>query len=82
MSILSDLAEYAKQVFSLTTQTRKNTEDIQRLQERIEDLTDAVKTLAFEIQRSRENEAHEREKMALRLENYLLRRGIAPPPEE
>ena len=28
------------------------------------------------------NEAHELEKMAPRLENYLLRKGIAPLPED
>lgn len=82
MSLVGDVIEYAKQVAALTANTRKNTDDIKALQEEVRRLSDTVKLLAFEIQRLRENEAHEREKMALRLEVHLLRRGIAPPPEE
>ncbi|CAN5800038.1 hypothetical protein BH23GEM3_BH23GEM3_02450 [soil metagenome] len=40
---------------------------------RVRDLTAAVQLLARELERQRENEAHEREKMLLRLENELLR---------
>lgn len=40
---------------------------------------DTVQELKFEVIRLRENEAHEREKMALRLENLLLHeRGSRP----
>lgn len=48
--------------------TRRNTEDIRELRRRNEDLSLLVERLAFEIQRVRENEAHEREKFLLRLE--------------
>ena len=38
----------------------------------------AVQRLAYELDRQRENETHEREKLALQLENILLRaeRGL------
>ncbi len=36
-------------------------------------MASAVERLAHELHRVRENEAHEREKMALKLENELLR---------
>ena len=36
-------------------------------------VTATLQDLAFEIRRMQENEQHEREKMALRLENALLR---------
>lgn len=39
-----------------------------------------MQRIAFEQQRQRENEIHEREKMALRLENILLRSERALPP--
>ena len=40
----------------------------------------AVQRLVYEVHRTRENEAHERAKMALRLENALLRSGRRLPP--
>jgi hypothetical protein len=39
----------------------------------LQELTATVTRLAYEVHRNHENEAHEREKMALRLENALLR---------
>lgn len=48
--------------------TRLNTADIRELRKRNEDLHLLVERLAFEIQRIKENEAHEREKLLLRLE--------------
>lgn len=47
--------------------TRRNSDDIRELRRRNEELSLLVERLAFEIQRIRENEAHEREKLALRL---------------
>ncbi|MGH9946124.1 MAG: hypothetical protein ACRD6X_02885 [Pyrinomonadaceae bacterium] len=48
--------------------TRRNADDIRELRKRNEEITILVERLAFEIQRVRENEAHEREKLLLRLE--------------
>ena len=57
----------------LSEQTRRNTEEIKEFRKRIEDLTLIVERIAFEVQRTRENEAHEREKLILRLENQFLK---------
>jgi hypothetical protein len=53
--------------------TRLNTADVRELRQQNENLTILVERLAFEIQRVRENEAHEREKLLLKL-------GIAEGP--
>ncbi len=39
----------------------------------MEELVDTVRQIAFDMRRDRENEAHEREKLLLRLEVALLR---------
>jgi hypothetical protein len=51
------------------------------MREELKALGLAVRDLTYEVQRIRENEAHEREKMALRLENVLLQfeRRLPPP---
>lgn len=57
-----------RDIVFLGEQSRRNAEEIKELRKRMEDLTLVVERLAFEIQRTRENEAHEREKLVLRLE--------------
>ena len=57
----------------LTEETAENKAALKKLQLQVETLTDHVKLLAFELQRQAEREAHEREKLALRFENELLR---------
>lgn len=47
--------------------TRLNTADVRELRKQNENLTILVERLAFEIQRVKENEAHEREKLLLKL---------------
>ena len=43
-------------------------------------LAAAIQRLGFEVQRNRENDQHEREKLLLRLENALLRFERRLPP--
>ena len=74
------LIEWAKYFLKHKEQTEKNVADIKEQERTINHLTVAMQQLAFEQQRQRENEAHEREKMALRLENILLRSDRALPP--
>ena len=69
--MLEKLIQVIRDVVFVSEQSRRNTEEIKELRKRIEDLTLVVERLAFEIQRTRENEAHEREKLVLRLENPL-----------
>ena len=57
----------------LTEDTAENKAAIKQLQHQVEDLTDKVHLLAAEMRRIAENEAHERRRMALELENQLLR---------
>ncbi len=58
--------------------TRLNTTDVRELRKQNENLTLLVERLAFEVQRIRENEAHEREKLLLKLE--LAEKGSRKPP--
>ncbi len=67
------LAEGLSRLINLDQRIERNRSDINVLQVQVRELTAAVQHLAYELQRLRENEAHEREKMALRLENELLR---------
>ncbi len=55
-----------KDIVFLSEQGRRNTEEIKEIRKRTEELTLMVERLAFEIQRTRENESHEREKLVLR----------------
>ncbi|MBX3245197.1 MAG: hypothetical protein KF685_12165 [Acidobacteria bacterium] len=59
--------------------TRQNTADVRELRKRNEELNLLVERLAFEIQRVRENEAHEREKLLLRLELDSKPKKKLPP---
>ena len=72
--------DWARYFLKHKEQTETNSADIKEQERTISDLTKAFQHLAFEQQRQRENEMHEREKMALRLENILLRseRGLPP----
>ena len=63
----------AKQLLMLTEDMQKNKADIKELRHELKDPTEIVQQLKFEMQRNRENETHEREKLMLRLENALLR---------
>jgi predicted nucleic acid-binding Zn-ribbon protein len=73
--------EYARRLFTLKDQTDKNTEEIKELRQELKQLSEVVREVVYEIRRMKDNEAHEREKLALRLENMLLRseRGLPPP---
>lgn len=53
--------------------TRRNSDEIREVRRRNEELSLLVEKLAFEIQRVRENDSQEREKLLLRVENALLK---------
>lgn len=65
--------EMAKQMILLTEATQRNSERVDKLQEQVRDLTMAFERLRYEIQRVNDKDDNEREKMALRLENKLLK---------
>ncbi len=82
-----DLIEFTKAVFFLQRDTQQNKDDIkkcehntEKLQQDVKEirqefakLTVIVERLAFEIQRVSDRENSEREKMALQLENEMLK---------
>jgi archaellum component FlaC len=81
----NQIGEFFKHVLFLTQETQKNQADIRRLTQEMQDLTRAVERLAYEIHRVSERETHEREILALRLENERLRfegRLLAGKPDK
>jgi hypothetical protein len=84
------LYEIANLLFNFGKDLQQNRTDIKQLQAEVRELSastheelrklrEAVQRLAYEIQRAQENEAHEREKLELRLEIQRLR-ALQPPP--
>jgi|SRR5579871_6753145 len=71
--MLKSLLEITKQLLGLAKDTQDNKDNLKAVQTRLETVTDTLKQVIFELQRLKENEAQEREKMGLRLENALLR---------
>jgi hypothetical protein len=67
------LYEFGKQLLTLKNQVDKNTQDIKELRQDLKELTSLVQKLAYKLDRNSENDAHEREKLMLRLENALLK---------
>lgn len=60
-------------VITLGKQTDKNTEEIKELQREVREIHSWLERLAYEIKRTQDEERHEREKLALRLENEILK---------
>jgi len=65
----------------LSEDLKANRDNTERLEQEVRDLTAVVRQLAFELQRTRENQAHEMEKMELRLRLELLQSAKPLPPE-
>lgn len=59
--------------------SRRNSDELKELRKRCEDLTLMVERLTFEVQRTRENEAHERQVLALEIEHRLSALPIPAP---
>ena len=67
-------------LFNLSEDLGANRDNTERLEQEVRDLTTVVRQLAFELQRTRENQAHEMEKLELRLKLELLQSGQQLPP--
>lgn len=76
--MLKQIYDLLKRLLLVAHESQQNKTEIKELRQELKDLTAVVQRLAYEIHRVSENEAHEREKMALRLENELLKfeRGL------
>ncbi len=72
------LSDALKSIFFLHEKTQKNSSDIKDLQKEVQQLTVAVQMLIQELHHVRQEEKSEREKLALQLENELLRRFQNP----
>jgi len=60
-------------VATLTKDTDRNSQEIKEIRADIRDVYSKLERLAYEIQKIREEDRHESEKLALRLENELLK---------
>lgn len=60
-------------VATLTKDSDRNSQEIKEIRAEIRDIYSMMERLAYEIQKTREEDRHEREKLALRLENELLK---------
>ena len=74
--------DLVRQVLTLTEDTQRNRAEIKELREQLQALTLTVQRLAMEMERTRSDERHEREKLVLSLQNALLRfeRRLPPAP--
>ena len=76
-----------KLVYDYGEDTKKNARKIEDIEDKVQKLADTITRMAYEIQRLNDeighfknSESSEREKMALRLENTLLKMGRLPAP--
>lgn len=71
-ALLEKLYNFIKEVLALTRETEQNRAEIKELQQQLKESNDMVQRLAYEIHRISEREKHEREKIDLRMENFML----------
>lgn len=64
--MLRDILNFAGRLWTLLEDTQQNKREIKELRQEL-------RTLPYEVRRLAEHDAHEREKLALQLENQLLR---------
>ncbi len=91
-----NLIDFARHIFNFGQETRRHSEDIKELQREVRQVTAALQHLAYEHQRVldaidrakennqhlQQNEAQEREKIMLRLENEMLKFERRLPPSK
>ncbi len=71
--MLRQLFELVKELLGLSQDIRRHEAQIKELQSEMKAVTLAVRDLTYEVRRLRDDEVHEREKVALGVENALLR---------
>ena len=74
------LLEVLRNQIFLARDIQENKDKIHRLRQEFDELSELVLRLQFEVQRVREDDRHEREKMMLRIENALLKLERQIPP--
>jgi hypothetical protein len=79
--VLKQLFEFVQQILFLQRDIQKLKEGLAGMERELRETNEAVRRLAYELERINEREVHEREKLQLKLENALLRaRQSLPPP--
>ena len=74
------MLQVATRFWKVAEETQRNSTAIRELRQEVDEMGRVLDRVLYELQRQRENEAHEREKLALRLENELLRFERRLPP--
>ena len=74
------LLSLAGRFWRIAAETEQNRTQIEAVKIEIQSMWRVMDALTFEIQRLRETDAHEREKLALQLENALLKFERRLPP--
>ena len=67
------LSEWLTQMVMLAKETQGNSDDIKQIRREMDEMARAIERLAYEIKRTQDEDRHEREKLALRLENEMLK---------
>ena len=75
------LLQVATRFWKVAEETQRNSAEIRELRQEVNEMGKILDRVSYELQRQKENEIHEREKLALPLENELLRfeRRLPPP---
>ena len=71
--MLGHIVDTLRQMIFLLRDVEQTRESVATLKEQLAATNEVVRQLAFEVQRNKETEHHEQEKLVLRLENALLR---------
>jgi hypothetical protein len=79
-AVLKQLFEFVRQALFLQRDVQQLKQDVAGLERGLNETNEALRQLAFEVQRINERELHEREKFVLRVENALLRMERQLPP--
>jgi predicted nucleic acid-binding Zn-ribbon protein len=67
------LISVVKKIFTLAEQTERNEGEIKEIRRELREVASAIERLAYELRRTSDREKSEREKLALTLENQLLK---------
>jgi FtsZ-binding cell division protein ZapB len=81
--VFKQLFEFVRQAVFLQRDVRDLKENVASLERELHETTEALRRVAFELERVAERERHEREKFVLKIENALLRSDrLSPPAKE
>ena len=70
--LLAQVVKFGRELLALKSQVQKNTTEIKEIRKDLHELSEAISSLVNVVQRNHDNDAHEREKLELRLKIILL----------